>query len=120
MRRSPRSSWEGDHLDDETRSLLRALLLCSIIQHRAEADPTEHLTTSAERALARLETKTFGACDDCRSSITLDVLLLAPEVQRCAACLEAPSRARGGWRWLPGRGSRTRIEGLSRARRASP
>ena len=77
-----------DRLGDETRSLLRALLLGSIVEHRVATAPTEdHLTVhAAERALARLDAEVYGTCERCGDAMLLDVLLVTPHAQWCGWC----------------------------------
>jgi RNA polymerase-binding transcription factor DksA len=76
------SSSEPDALlavQAETRSLLRALLLGTMIERPAEA-------TAASRALTRLELGTYGTCQGCTAPISLDVLLAAPQLEHCHDC----------------------------------
>ena len=101
MTMSAATARQGDHLGDETRSLVRALLLASILEHRTGSRPAadDLVLAAAERALARLDTDAFGTCDACGSAIALDVLLVEPHTQRCSRCSTAAATGRRRWRW---------------------
>jgi hypothetical protein len=91
---------QGDHLGDETRSLVRALLLASILEHRTGSHPVaDDLVVVALRALARLHTEAFGTCDACGSEIALDVLLVEPHAQCCSRCSTAAATEHSRWHW---------------------
>jgi hypothetical protein len=78
----------GDHLGDELRSLLRALLLCSIVGHRrvTMSIADQLAVAAAERALARLDVGRYGCCEQCAATMPLDELLAVPQAERCGRC----------------------------------
>ena len=91
MTMSMATARQGDHLGGETRSLVRALLLASILEHRTGSHPAadDLVMVATLRALARLDTEAFGTCDACGSEIALDVLLVEPHAQCCSRCSTA-------------------------------
>jgi hypothetical protein len=88
MTTSAADPYGGDRLGDELRSLLRALLLCSIVGHRrvTSSIADQLAMAAAERALARLDDGRYGCCEQCAASIPLDELLAAPHAERCGRC----------------------------------
>jgi hypothetical protein len=85
------------HLDGETRSLLRAMLLGAIVQQRVStgADDGHAAVRAAEHAIARLDAGTYGSCDACAVAVPLQRLLESPTAQWCERC---DVRARSGRR----------------------
>lgn len=104
-------------LDPDTQAMLRALLLCELIEQidAAARNFTEPASSAEEQmsprrvpgldamieirgALDRLDVGTYGACERCSRSIPLDELRRQPATRLCRAC--APkNRLTGSLNW---------------------
>lgn len=103
MTMSTTTARAADHLGTETRSLLRALLLGSIVELRSASAPAggDLSLRARERALARLDAGGYGMCDGCGSAIPLGELLASPHAHRCGACsIDASEHRRWRWWWV--------------------
>jgi len=107
---------ERPPLDHETASMLRALLLCELIEQIDLAASTSAVRTGPPRtralqqmmeirsALDRLDDGSYGTCDDCRRPVPLRELEALPTRRRCAGCTPAdiPRAMRSNARRRPG------------------
>lgn len=101
---------DHDALDPASRSMLRALLLCELIEQidaaaaTSSPDPaatTERKRVSAldamleiRRALDRLDDGTYGTCERCSVQITLSELQHDPTGRLCRLCSPRPRSTR--------------------------
>ena len=102
-------------LDPDARSMLRALLLCELIEQidtaaataagkiPAQTEPERVATLTAmleiRQALDRLDDGTYGTCERCSKAIALPELQEHPKGRLCRVCSpkSCPPR-RFGWR----------------------
>ena len=99
MTMSSTNARDAAPLGSETRSLLRALLLGSIVELRSVSMRSggELALRARERALTRLDAGVYGTCEGCGSPIPLDELLASPHAHRCGTCAVESEHCR--WRW---------------------
>ena len=108
------------HLGDEAVTLLRALLLCQVIQHadqaaecrvavdeltgqldsdsvlereiaEASASRFDAAVREAEDALRRLDDGTYGICERCSAPIPYERLRVIPHARMCVTCPGGPA-----------------------------
>ena len=91
-------------LDHEVQSMLRALLLCELIEEIDHAAATSTAArgdrvglapallrmTEIRDALDRLDDGTYGICDTCRCQIPFAELKATPVRRACTRCRSAP------------------------------
>ena len=98
---------ERSALDAENQSMLRAMLLCELIEQIDRAAATSRLgsaranrpglapalrrMTQIRDALDRLDEGTYGICDTCHHQIPFVELKAAPAMSACTACRPAPA-----------------------------
>lgn len=87
-------------LDLATLEAMRAVLLASIVTNQdqepnvptgPEADAHRAARTTLERAVARIDDGTYGACAGCGRPIPLGRLELVPEAEHCVTCAQRPA-----------------------------
>lgn len=76
----PVTEWPGDQLDEggaQTSEHEKALALVQNLRG---------LSTAVERALSKLESGTYGVCDDCGQPIAAERLAAIPYATLCISC----------------------------------